>query len=79
MPQSLSQHSSVPPAAIESPECPKCQGPMMLSRIRPRRLNFDARTFECVKCDHVEKVLVATDPMHSDVLGWLLGELRSPT
>jgi hypothetical protein len=52
---------------------------MMLARIKPGRLNFDLRTFECVKCDHVEKLLVPTDPMHSDILGWLLGELRSPT
>jgi hypothetical protein len=53
---------------------------MMLARIIPGRLNFDLRTFECIKCDHVEKVLVATDPIKSpDALGWLLGELRSPT
>ena len=29
MSESQSQHSSVPPVAIESPECPKCQGQMM--------------------------------------------------
>jgi hypothetical protein len=52
----------------------------MLARIRPGRLNFDLRTFECVKCNHIEKALVATDPMRSpDALGWFLGELRSPT
>jgi hypothetical protein len=50
----------------------------MLSRIMLGRLNFDARTFECVKCNHVENVFVATDPLQSDVLGWLLGELRAP-
>ena len=71
--------ATIPLIAIESDVCPKCQGPMMLSRIMSGRLNFDSRTFECVKCDHVEKVLVATDPMHSDVLGWLSDELRSPT
>jgi hypothetical protein len=32
------------------------RGPMMLSRIVPGCLNFDSRTFECVRCDHVEKV-----------------------
>jgi hypothetical protein len=64
---------------METPPCPKCQGAMTLLRIRPGRLNFDARTFECVKCSHVEKVLVATDPMQSDVLGWLFGDLRAPT
>jgi len=52
----------------------------MLARIMPGRLKFDLRTFECVNCDHVEKTLVAADPIgSSDVLGWLLGELRSPT
>jgi hypothetical protein len=74
-----SQHCNIPPAAIESPECPKCHGQMMLSRFRPRRLNFDAPTFECVKCADVEKTFVATDPMHSAARGWLLGDLRSPT
>ena len=54
---------ALPLIAIESKHCPKCQGPMMLARIVPGRLNFDLRTFECVKCDHVQKVLTATDPM----------------
>jgi hypothetical protein len=52
---------------------------MMLAHIELGFMNFQPRAFECFKCDHVEKVLVAADPMHSDVLGWLLGELRSPT
>jgi len=78
MQDSQSQHSDFPLDAIESPQCPRCHGQMTLARIRPRRLNFDARTFECVSCDHVETILVAADPMHSDTLGWLLGELRSP-
>ncbi len=53
---------------------------MMLVRIKPGRLNFDLRTFECVKCNHVEKTLVGTDPIRSaDALGWLLSELRPPT
>jgi hypothetical protein len=76
MPEPQSQRVSVPQIAIERPACPKCQASMM--PIMPGRMNFDPRTFECMKCDQVEKVLVATDPMHSDVLGWLLGELRSP-
>ncbi len=72
--------SATPVIALESGPCPKCEAPMMLARIIPGRLNFDLRTFECIKCDHVEKVLVATDPIKSpDALGWLLGELRSPT
>jgi hypothetical protein len=68
------------PIVVESDPCPKCQGSMILARIKPGRLNFDLRTFECVKCNHIEKTLVATDSIRSaDALGWLLGELRSPT
>jgi hypothetical protein len=40
MPESQSEHSNVPLVAIESPECPKCQGPMMLSRNMPELVNF---------------------------------------
>ena len=79
MTESQSRQCRLPTVAIESPECPKCQGPMILSRIMPGRLKFDLRTFECVKCDHVEKVMVAIDPIQSNVLGWFLGELRRPT
>jgi hypothetical protein len=51
---------------------------MMLSRILPARAALDLRTFECIKCAHVEKFVVEVDPMKSHVLGWLLGELRPP-
>jgi hypothetical protein len=43
MPESHSQRSSNPPVAIESPECPRCRGSMIVSRIMPGRLNFDSR------------------------------------
>jgi hypothetical protein len=53
---------------------------MTLARVMPGRLNFDLRTFECVRCDHVEKILVPIDPMRSsNAFGWLFGELGSPT
>jgi hypothetical protein len=76
-----SEHTAaIPRIAVESDPCPKCQGPMMLARVMPGRLKFDLRTFECVNCDHVKRTLVAADPISSsDALGWLLGELRSPT
>ena len=75
-----SEHTAAIPGISESGCCPKCQGSMTLVRITPGRLNFDLRTFECVKCNHLEKILAAADPMRSsDALGWLLGELRSPT
>jgi hypothetical protein len=64
--------------SIPRPRCPNCYSEMMLSRILPSRAALDLRTFECGKCAHVEKVVVGGDPMKSDALGWLLGELRPP-
>jgi transposase-like protein len=45
MPESQSDHSNVPPVAIESPECPSCTGPMILSRNKSEPVYF------CDKCD----------------------------
>jgi len=48
---------------------------MMLARIMPGPKGFDLRNFECDKCDHVVTLTIATDPMKSDLTGWLNGEL----
>jgi hypothetical protein len=63
---------------IEGRHCLKCQALMVMARIAPARLGFVSQTFECVQCDHVEKVLSATDPGQSSILGWLLGGLKPP-
>jgi hypothetical protein len=78
MPESKSEHSSVSPVCNRKSRLSEVPAPMILARISPRRLNFDLRTFECVRCYHVTKSLVAADPMQSDLLGWLFGELRPP-
>jgi hypothetical protein len=52
---------------------------MMLSRISPGPTGFELRTFDCSKCDYVEKVVIASDPMKSGDVGWLVGDLRPPT
>jgi hypothetical protein len=36
------------------------------------------RTFECSTCGQTEKIAFAVDPMKSDAVGWLVGELRPP-
>lgn len=51
---------------------------MSLSRIMPARADFDLRTFECPKCNHVEKAVATTDPINSYTPGWFLGELKPP-
>jgi hypothetical protein len=48
---------------------------MMLERTSAGPTGFEHRLFECPKCNHVEKVVVATDPLNSEASGWLSGEL----
>jgi hypothetical protein len=71
-------HSTEPSLLpIERPRCPKCQGRMMLARIAPGPDHSDLRTFECPKCEHVERRLVE-DPMNSAKPGWQNSGLQPP-
>jgi hypothetical protein len=51
---------------------------MRLARISPGPTGFELRTFECAKCDHVEQIAIASDPMKSGAVGWFTGELQPP-
>jgi len=59
--------------AIQSHTCPKCLGPMVLTRIKPSRIGFELRTFQGVNCDHVDKVVSETHSMK-----WISSGLRAP-
>jgi len=37
---------------------------------------FEHRTFDCLKCDHSEKQVIAVDPVKSSAVGWTAGEAR---
>jgi hypothetical protein len=75
----MSESHAVPSLLpIERPRCPKCQRRMMLARVQPRPNGSDLRTFECPKCEQVQKMLIE-DPMKSHKAGWLNGELGSGT
>jgi hypothetical protein len=50
---------------------------MMLARIELGPNGSDLRTFECPKCEHVQKMLVK-DLLQSANTGWTEGGLRSP-
>jgi hypothetical protein len=39
---------------------------------------FESRLFECFKCNHVETRAVPSDPIKSNVVRWLAGELKAP-
>jgi hypothetical protein len=75
MPQAYRSEPSLLP--IERPRCPKCQGRMMLARIELGPAHADLRTFECPKCEHVQKMLVE-DPFKSANTGWTAGGLNPP-
>ena len=63
---------------IERPRCPRCQSRMALSRIEPGSGGADLRTFECPKCEHIQRV-VAADPLKSDnATGSRNSELKPP-
>jgi hypothetical protein len=64
--------------AIERPRCSRCQTRMMLERVSAGPVGFEHRLFECPKCDQVELSVIASDPLKSNAIGWLAGELRAP-
>jgi hypothetical protein len=65
--------------AIERPRCSRCQTRMMLERVSPGPIGFEHRLFECSRCDRMEISVIASDPFKSKAVGWLAGELRTPT
>jgi|SRR5258707_15289384 tRNA(Ile2) C34 agmatinyltransferase TiaS len=65
-------------SAIERPKCPKChQSRMLLAKLEAA--GSDYRRFECQRCGRIHRVVVSNDPLASDMVGWLAGELRPPT
>jgi hypothetical protein len=75
MPQAY-HHSDPSLLPIERPRCPECQGRMMLAQIE-HGAGGDLRTFECPKCEHVQRMLVG-DPLKSANTGWTAGGLGPP-
>jgi hypothetical protein len=67
-----------PLSAVQHSRCPLCQTRMMLAGIAPGPAGYELRTFECPKCDRVQRTLVVGDPMSGDAKGWFNGELKSP-
>jgi hypothetical protein len=72
--------SSAQISAIERPRCSKCQqNRMLLSKLEAGQFGSRYRTFECQKCGRIETEVISSDPMTSDMRGWLAGELKPPT
>jgi hypothetical protein len=52
---------------------------MALLRVGVGERGFEERTFECSTCGRTEKIAFAVDPVKSDAVGWLAGELKPPS
>jgi hypothetical protein len=57
------------------PRCPNCQMRMMTVDVSPGPEGFERRTFECRRCGEKDARMMACDPLKSDAVGWLSGEL----
>jgi hypothetical protein len=63
---------------IERPRCRNCRARMTLARIELGPASSVLRTFECPKCERIQKVL-AEEPTKSRIAGWLNSSgLRPP-
>jgi len=70
-------HSNPSLIPVERPRCPKCQGRMLLAGIGLGPAHSDLRTFQCPKCEHVQRVF-DEDPMKSAKAGWQDSGLNPP-
>jgi hypothetical protein len=66
----------LPPRAAQRPRCPRCQARMAVQRAIPSRSGFEHWTLRCMKCGTIHEAQVQIDPMKSEALGWLHGELQ---
>ena len=71
--------AAIPLLAIQRLRCQTCQTRMNLAQISPGPTGFELRTFDCSGCGNVEKIVIASDPMKSGDVGWLVGELQPPS
>jgi hypothetical protein len=62
---------------IERPLCPRSRSRMTLAQASAIPDRKEKRIFECAKCRFMEIVTVP-DPLQSDSIQWLAGELRPP-
>jgi hypothetical protein len=58
--------------------CHNCHTRMTPTAIAPGPTGFEHRTFDCPHCGHIEKIVIASDPLKAGGIGWLVGELKPP-
>jgi hypothetical protein len=51
---------------------------MGLARVSPGERGLEQRIFECSTCHRTDQVCFPIDPLKTDAVGWVVGELRPP-
>jgi uncharacterized Zn finger protein len=63
----------------QHPRCPKCQMRMVSTAVAAAADGFEDRTFECMKCGHVETRRMVRDPLASPAaVAWSKADLKPP-
>ena len=60
------------------PRCPQCQARVAVQHVVPGRPGFEHWTLKCTKCGLIHEVQVSADPLKSEAMGWLDGDLKPP-
>jgi hypothetical protein len=60
---------------IGRPRCLKCNVRMITADVSAGPEGFERRTFECLKCGDTDSKVIPCDPLKSNAVGWLSGEL----
>ena len=58
--------------------CLVCQATMEVQRFAAARVGFEHWTIRCISCGRFDQMQVSTDPLESEAMGWIEGELRPP-
>jgi len=68
----------LPPRRTTRRRCFVCQAPMKIQLITAARVGFEHWTLRCTSCGRIDQMQVNTDPLQSEALGWIEGELKPP-
>ena len=71
--------STLTPRGVARPRCPRCQSAVVVQRATSGRSGFEHWTLRCPSCGNIHQAQVQADPMRSEAIGWLSGDLHAPT
>jgi hypothetical protein len=51
---------------------------MIMAAVSDGPEGFEHRTFKCLKCAHTDRLVLTSDPLKSNAMGWIKSELQPP-